>query len=131
MCKVNFGTPALYINIANPGPLQTFPISDTLYYQTSIAQLSKLFSANGQCFLTPENQGNVRIFNLNGGTAFQTATYYTAGAPFRFYMQTVLPAAWPSRHVLQRLFWRAPTQWAATATPMPSQRSRLLQGVSA
>ena len=87
--KVNFGAPVFYQNVNSPVALQTFPPSDTLYSGTHIAQLSKLFSANGQYLLTPENQGNVALYTFAGGFVWSTATYPNTGGPFTLYMQTV------------------------------------------
>ena len=100
VCQVNFGSPVLYENCPNPGALQSFPVSYTLFSGTSIAQLSKLFSANGQYFLTPENTGNVHLYNVSsGGTTWQSSTYQVTGAPFALYMQTVMPSG-VARHAM-------------------------------
>ena len=96
MRKANFGAPVYYQNVVNSAALQTFPSYDTLNSGASLAQISKLYSANGQYYLTPENQGNVAIYAASGATAFRTSTYYNTGGPYTFYMQKVLPPAPPS-----------------------------------
>ena len=89
--KTNWGAPVYHKNVVNSAALQTFPVRDTLSSGASLAQISKLFSANGQYYLTPELQGNVAVYNVSGATAFRTNTYYNTGGPYTFHMQTVLP----------------------------------------
>ena len=93
--QVNFGNPVYYENVPNPVALQTFAVYDRLNSGGRLAQISKLFSANGQYYLTPENQGNIAVYNVNGATAWRSNTYVNSGGPFAFYMQPVLlPPLW-------------------------------------
>ncbi len=91
--QANLGAPVNCVNCANPVAIQTFPSSNTLYSGQTLPEYAKLFSPNGQFYLTIDTNGNINLYNYATGVSAWRTAYYPgySGAPYSLKLQSVLP----------------------------------------
>lgn len=113
--QANLGAPVNCVNCANPVAIQTFPSSNTLYSGQTLPEYAKLFSPNGQFYLTIDTNGNINLYNYATGVSAWRTAYYPgySGAPYSLKLQSVLPyprplwCPWQSRLAPPALAWSA------------------------